>query len=405
MTAQDLFRCIGHLSDTMIEEAADIRRKKRWLPIAALAACAVLAISIPLAVRNLGYKNADNASQAAGIETPTTESPASDEKPAEDGIAGAEEPTRGGESAADGGWEDENSVSARILATELGGLRLGMKREDVRAMLGEPDSTNNAGEIQREDGVWEVCWFYNTSGSADVQYDLRLRFTNTGMRDGSGSVLSEVWTQSPCNWTLDTGIGIGSPQEAVEAAYPDAVWTHETMIENDQEIPYDLYELTSGDLFMLIRVEAGEVSHISFGGLNAEHFLDEDEPAPTDPYTFTPYDTLSGGTVTAYTRTESGWEKQILTEKRAKLLVIALNIMDPEPGDVQGEAVIWLEFESGGVAALYGESGAGAIYLLENQTAFETALSSGEDPTSALTLIEYCTFPGVWDNVMSALDA
>ena len=261
------------------------------------------------------------------------------------------------------------------------------------------------GEIQREDGVWEVCWFYNTSGSADVQYDLRLRFTNTGMRDGSGSVLSEVWTQSPCNWTLDTGIGIGSPQEAVEAAYPDAVWTHETMIENDQEIPYDLYELTSGDLFMLIRVEAGEVSHISFGGLNAEHFLDEDEPAPTDPYTFTPYDTLSGGTVTAYSRTESGWEKQVLTEKRAKHLVTALNIMDPEPSAVQGEPVIWLEFESGGVAALYDESGAGAIYRLEDTSAFEAALSSGEDPTDALTLIEYCIFPGVWDDVLSALEA
>ena len=51
--------------------------------------------------------------------------------------------------------------------------------------------------------MWEVCWFYNTSGSADVQYDLRLRFTNTGMRDGSGSVLSEVWTQSPLR--LDAG--------------------------------------------------------------------------------------------------------------------------------------------------------------------------------------------------------
>ena len=73
MTTQDLFRCIGDLSDTMIEEAADIRRKKCWLPIAALAACAVLAISIPLAVRNLGYKS------AADAETPTTESPASDE--------------------------------------------------------------------------------------------------------------------------------------------------------------------------------------------------------------------------------------------------------------------------------------------------------------------------------------
>lgn len=395
MTTKDLFRCIGNLSDDLLEEAAAIRRKPRWLPIAALAACAVLAVSIPLAVRGM-QKNAATA-DATAAETPTMEAPAEDKEAADEAT--------GSRGESDGSWYDSDPTAARILSAELGGLRLGMKREDVQAMLGEPDSVSNTGEIQREDGVWEVCWFYNTSGSADVQYDLRLRFTNTGMRDGSGSVLSEVWTQSPCDWTLDTGIDIGSPQEAVEAAYPDAVWTHETMIENDQEIPYDLYELTSGDLFMLIRVEAGEVSHISFGGLNAEHFLDEDEPAPADPYTFIPYDTLSGGTVTAYTRTETGWDMQVLTEKRAKLLVITLNIMDPEPSDVQGEPVIWLEFESGGVAALYDESGAGAIYLLENQTAFETALSSGEDPTSALTLIEYCTFPGVWDNVMSALDA
>ena len=398
MTTQDLFRCIGDLSDTMIEEAADIRRKKCWLPIVALAACAVLAISIPLAVRNLGYKS------AADAETPTTESPASDEKPAEDGISGSPDPSRDGSPEADGGWEDSDSVAARILTTELGGLRLGMKREDVRAMLGEPDSTNNAGEIQREDGVWEVCWFYNTSDSADVLYDLRLRFTNTGMRDGSGWVLSKVWAQSPCDWTLDTGIGIGSPQEAVDAAYPDAVWTHETMIENDQEIPYDLYELTSGDLFMLIRVEAGEVSHISFGGLNAYHFWDKNEPAPADPYTFTPYDTLSGGTVTAYTRTEDGWAQQVLTEKRAKLLVITLNIMDPEPSDTQGESIVWLVFESGGVAALYDETGAGAIYRLEDPSAFEAALAANEDPSPALTLIESCIFPDVWDNVQQALE-
>ena len=398
MTTQDLFRCIGDLSDTMIEEAADIRRKKCWLPIVALAACAVLAISIPLAVRNLGYKS------AADAETPTTESPASDEKPAEDGISGSPDPSRDGSPEADGGWEDSDSVAARILTTELGGLRLGMKREDVQAMLGEPDSVSNTGEIQREDGVWEVCWFYNTSDSADVLYDLRLRFTNTGMRDGSGWVLSKVWAQSPCDWTLDTGIGIGSPQEAVDAAYPDAVWTHETMIENDQEIPYDLYELTSGDLFMLIRVEAGEVSHISFGGLNAYHFWGKNDPAPADPYTFTPYDTLSGGTVTAYTRTEDGWAQQVLTEKRAKLLVITLNIMDPEPSDTQGEPIVWLQFESGGVAALYDETGAGAIYRLEDPSAFEAALAANEDPSPALTLIESCVFPDVWDNVQQALE-
>ena len=362
----------------------------------------MLAISIPLAVRSANSTKSASTADTSAAETPAAEAPA--EAPAEaDSAVGATESPR--EPEASDGWEDSDPIAARILSTEIGGLRLGMKREDVQAMLGEPDSVSNTGEIQREDGVWEVCWFYNTSGSADVQYDLRLRFTNTGMRDGSGSVLSEVWTQSPCDWTLDTGIDIGSPQEAVEAAYPDAVWTHETMIENDQEIPYDLYELTSGDLFMLIRVEAGEVSHISFGGLNAEHFLDEDEPAPTDPYTFTPYDTLSGGTITAYTRTESGWEIQVLTEKRAKRLVTAFNIMDPEPGGTQGEPVIWLAFESGGVAALYDESGAGAIYRLEDQSAFEAALSSGEDPTGALTLIEYCTFPDAWDDVLSALEA
>ncbi len=66
MTTKDLFRCIGNLSDGMIEEAADIRRKPRWLPIAALAACAVLAISIPLAMRNAGIQERRHASQATG---------------------------------------------------------------------------------------------------------------------------------------------------------------------------------------------------------------------------------------------------------------------------------------------------------------------------------------------------
>ena len=66
--------------------------------------------------------------------TPTTESPASDEKPAGNGISGSPDPSRDGSPEADGGWEDSDSVAARILTTELGGLRLGMKREDVQAL-------------------------------------------------------------------------------------------------------------------------------------------------------------------------------------------------------------------------------------------------------------------------------
>ena len=69
MTTKDLFRCIGNLSDGMIEEAADIKRKPRWLPIAALAACAVLAISIPLAMRSANStKSASTADTSAAIE-------------------------------------------------------------------------------------------------------------------------------------------------------------------------------------------------------------------------------------------------------------------------------------------------------------------------------------------------
>ena len=91
-------------------------------------------------------------------------------------------------------------------------------------------------------------------------------------------------------------------------------------------------------------------------------------------------------------------------EKRAKLLVITLNIMDPEPSDTQGEPIVWLVFESGGVAALYDETGAGAIYRLEDPSAFEAALAANEDPAPALTLIESCIFPDVWDNVQQALE-
>ncbi|MFR1222593.1 MAG: hypothetical protein ACLSDS_09900 [Oscillospiraceae bacterium] len=382
MTTKDLFRCIGNLSDGMIEEAADIRRKPRWLPIAALAACAVLAISIPLAVRSMS--NTKSASSAA--ETPAAEA---------DSAVGATESPR--EPEASGGWDD-GDAAARILATEIGGLRLGMTEAEVASLHDGPDSFSNSGAVERGDGLQEICWFYNTSGSADVLYDASLTLVGDDVRDGPDAVLCSIWVTSPSTWTLDTGIGIGSPQEAVDAAYPDAAFAPGSA-ENTW-----IYSYTAGDLYLRILVTDGEVSSIDLGGLNEYHLPDEEKPAPADPYTFTPYDTLSGGTVTAYTRTEDGWTQQVLTEKRAKLLVTAFNIMDPEPGDTQGEPIVWLVFESGGVAALYDETGAGAIYRLEDPSAFEAALAANEDPSPALTLIESCVFPDVWDNVQQALE-
>ena len=394
MTTKDLFRCIGNLSDGMIEEAADIRRKPRWLPIAALAACAVLAISIPLAVRSANSTKSASTADTSAAETPAAEAPA--EAPAEtDSAVGATESPR--EPEASDGWDD-GDAAARILATEIGGLRLGMTEAEVASLHDGPDSFSNSGAVERGDGLQEICWFYNTSGSADVLYDASLTLVGDDVRDGPDAVLCSIWVTSPSTWTLDTGIGIGSPQEAVDAAYPDAAFAPGSA-ENTW-----IYSYTAGDLYLRILVTDGEVSSIDLGGLNEYHLPDEEKPAPADPYTFTPYDTLSGGTVTAYTRTEDGWTQQVLTEKRAKLLVTAFNIMDPEPSNTQGEPIVWLQFESGGVAALYDETGAGAIYRLEGPSAFEAALAANEDPTPALTLIESCVFPDVWDNVQQALE-
>ena len=391
MTTHDLFRCIGDLSDEFIEEAAEIKRKNRWLPIAALAACAVLAISIPLTLHG--------AQKSAGTASDTS---AAIERPAEDASLGenettADAPAAGAEGESDGSRYDSDPTAARILATEIGGLRLGMTQEEVASLLGAPDSFSNSGDVERIDGLQEICWFYNTSGSTDALYDAALMLVGDGVRDGPDAVVSSIWISSPCTWTLDTGIGIGSPQEAVDAAYPDAAFEP-----GDTENSW-VYSYIAGDLYLGIKVEDGAVSYISLGGLHEYHFPDENEPAPSDPYTFTPYDTLSGDPVTAYLRTETGWEKQTLTGKPAKHIMTALNIMDPEPSDRVAEPVLWLEFPSGGAAALYGDDSSGAIYHIEDAAAFEAALESGEDPTASLTLIESCIFPDAWDDIQTAL--
>ena len=391
MTTHDLFRCIGDLSDEFIEEAAEVRRRSRWLPIAALAACAVLAISIPLALHG-AQKSASTASDTSAA----IERPAEDASPGENETT-ADAPAAGAEGESDGSWYDSDPTAARILATEIGGLRLGMTQEEVASLLGGPDSFSNSGDVERVDGLQEICWFYNTSGSTDVLYDAALMLVGDDVRDGPDAVVSSIWISSPCTWTLDTGIGIGSPQEAVDAAYPDAAFEP-----GDTENSW-VYSYFAGDLYLGIKVEDGAVSNISLGGLNEYHFPDESEPAPSDPYTFTPYDTLSGDSVTAYLRTDTGWGKRVLTGKPAKHIMTALNIMDPEPSDRIAEPVLWLEFPSGGAAALYGDDSSGAIYRIEDAAAFEAALESGEDPAASLTLIESCIFPDAWDDIQTAL--
>ena len=166
MTTHDLFRCIGDLSDEFIEEAAEVKRRSRWLPIAALAACAVLAISIPLALRG-AQKSASTASDSS----------AAIERPAEDASLGenettADAPAAGAESESGSGYRSDSSVEEQILKASLNGLQLGMTSEQVRQLLGDPDSFSNSGPVQREDGLWEIYNNYHMGTTAENINDI-----------------------------------------------------------------------------------------------------------------------------------------------------------------------------------------------------------------------------------------
>lgn len=413
MTSRDIYRCIGGIDDALIEEAAEVKRRPRWLPIAALAACAALAIAIPLAVHGLpGFGASSEAPNPA--QTPAASEPPAAETPAE--MPAAEEPAAAEESAAEapaeepakdhsGGREDGDPIAARILSATLGDLRLGMTSGEVAARIGGPDAYSNSGPVERADGLQEICWFYNTSGSADVLSDVQLTFVGDDLRDGADAELSGIRASSPSAWTLDTGVGIGSTRDEVLAAYPDAELDSDTADGVAADRNWEQFYYRAGDLYLTITLRDEAVASIELGGLNADHDPDEAAEPEADPYTFTPYETLSGDTVTAYTRTETGWEKQTLTGPQAKHLVTCLNISDPEPGETSGDVQLWLVFESGGVAALYGADGAdtpGAIYRLEDEAAFTAALEANEDPAGALTRIEQCVFPIAWDMIEKA---
>lgn len=394
MTARGLYLCIGALDDQLLEEAAEIRRRPRWVGLAALAACAALVIALPvIAGLGLPQKSAELADASGAImeETETEAAPesAEPENAATSEAAAPEAPASEPEKVDGIAPPQEAGEASQLLSVRLGGLQLGMTSEQVRAQLGEPDHTSNSGAVLYDDGFWRICWFYNTANDPERLSDAKLSFTR---QDGSEEdwVLSEIMVSGSCTWTLDNGLGLGSSREELLAAYPDA-----------QESEDGLCHLQDGDLFLTFDTRTGFAEHITLGGLNEYRLIPETEQAPADPYTFTPYQTLCGETVTAYARTGTGWEKTVLTGPQAKHIVTALNITEPEWVDTPCDAALWLVFDTG-AAALDGEDGSAAIYHIEDAQALARALSAGEDPSASLTLIAYCVFPKAWDEVQEA---
>lgn len=394
MTARDLYLCIGEVDDQLLEEAAEIRRKPRWLGVAALAACAALVIALPvIAGLGLPQKSAETADASGALweeaEMEAAPESAEPENVTASDAAAPEAPASEPETVDGSGAMQEAGEAAQLMSVQLGGLQLGMTSEQVRAQQGEPDQISNSGAVLYDDGFWRICWFYNTANDPERLSDAKLTFTKP---DGSEEdwVLSEIMISGSCAWTLDNGLGLGSSQESILAAYPDA-----------QESDDGICSLQDGGLFLTFDTRTGFAEHITLGGLNEYQLMPETEQAPADPYTFTPYQTLCGETVTSYTRTGAGWEKTVLTGPQAKHIVTALNIMEPEWVESTCDAALWLVFDSG-AAALGGEDGSAAIYHIEDAQALARALDAGEDPSAALTLIGCCVFTEAWAEVQEA---
>lgn len=289
---QKLLRAIGEIDDRLVLEAATLQFKpKRWGHLIALAACVALVVAAP------AFLSQNKGSPEAGLkEEAIAESAVHESAPMEsvnDMIADATE-----------GIDNER---------QFGPIGLGMPADQVQNLLGEPDSTE-VGEYP----VWQYA------GLTITFHPFNDTVRTIDVRDG-------------CALTLPTGIGMGSTQDAVAAAYTDG-WMHE----NDRsEMVYEWNCLT-------IVISDGVVSSI--------HLADLSDPM---------LDALTVSEITLYQTDNSGWLTTKVIKKAAKMICTVLTISEPEAATAETSGTsLWMDFGNGTAVEVYGNDHA-AVYTYE----------------------------------------
>ena len=148
----------------------------------------------------------------------------------------------------------------------IGPLTLGMSGDEIQEILGAPDAESNSGPVEYEDGSLRVCWFYKIDNAPDLLYSVKLDLADFG--DGWALDAVTVWPNA--DWTTAEGIGIGSTEDEVRAAYPDAETTDDTLVENDVEIPRTFFTVGEGQTKLRIMVQDGRVAYLNLGTFFAE---------------------------------------------------------------------------------------------------------------------------------------
>ena len=143
----------------------------------------------------------------------------------------------------------------------LGPLTLGMTGDEIQESLGAPDAESNSGPVEYEDGSLRVCWFYQINNTPDLLYSVKLDLADFG----DGWRLDEVTVWPNVEWKTAEGIGIGSTEDEVRAAYPDAETKDSTLVQDDVEIPRTFFTIGEGRTKLRIMVRDGKVAYLNLG--------------------------------------------------------------------------------------------------------------------------------------------
>ena len=284
MREETLFRAIGDVGDDLIARADEpVQKKKpvRWAGLAARAACCLIAVGLARLV-TLGMGKTADSTAAMDTAAPETAMMQAAEEEAKSGSAengalkleSADEVMDAAEAPAE--TEDakpaEGTPADSVEMWTIGPLTLGMSGDEIQDILGAPDAESNSGPVEYEDGSLRVCWFYQINNTPELLYSVKLDLADFG----DGWRLDEVTVWPNVEWKTAEGIGIGSTEDEVRAAYPDAERKDSTLVQDDVEIPRTFFTIGEGRTKLWIMVRDGKVANLNLGTYFEEPPMDMD---------------------------------------------------------------------------------------------------------------------------------
>ncbi len=276
MREEKLFRAIGDVGDDLIARADEpVQKKKpvRWAGIAALAACCLIAVGLARLV-TMSMGNTSDSTAALDAAAPETAMMQATEDAksgsAENGalkLEGADDMMDAAANDAEAPAEAEDAEPHDGHAGRLRGdmdNRAADARHDgdeIQESLGAPDAESNSGPVEETDGSLRVCWFYQIDNAPGQLYSVKLDLADFG----DGWRLDEVTVWPNVDWKTAEGIGIGSTEDEVRAAYPDAETKDSTLVQDDVEIPRTFFTIGEGRTKLRIMVRDGKVANLNLG--------------------------------------------------------------------------------------------------------------------------------------------